>query len=233
MTAWPGDQGPAETAGLRVPPGAQPPVEVPGHQAPPRRLARIGSRLGVGVLVLAALAVGGPLAALRPTSDVRERPFVQQGGFGELASVRTFEATVVSVRGAAKVSQRGRVYDTAGVWVLVRVRLSATDEATTVNYAALRDERERSHQQTARLEQPLTSSSRTLQPGIPVEGEIVFEVPRDTATRLWLRLAQPVLDRRMDAMAEVPLLPVPRSTIDRWSADPAPAVVTPAKVGPP
>jgi hypothetical protein len=183
--------------------------------------------------VLAALAIGGPLAALRPTSDVRERPFVQQGGFGELTSARTFEATVVSVRGAAKISQRGRVYDTAGVWVLVRVRLIATAEAATVNYAVLRDERERSHRQTTRLEQPLTGSSRTLQPGIPVEGEIVFEVPRDTATRLWLRLAQPILDRRMDAMAEVALLPVPQSTVDQWSADSAPATLTPAKVGPP
>jgi hypothetical protein len=234
MTAWPDDQPPVgTTTGLRTTSGDRPPVSVPGRQAPRGRLARLGSRLGVGVLVLAALAIGGPLATLRPTSDARERTFVQQGGFGELAPARTFEATVVSVRGAAKISQRGRVYDTAGVWMLVRVRLIATDEAITVNYAALRDERERSHHQSTRVTQPLTSSSRTLQPGVPVEGEIVFEVPRDSATRLWLRLAEPILDRRMDAMAEVSLLPVPQSTVDGWLADPAPAIVTPARAGPP
>jgi hypothetical protein len=214
------------------PAGEPAPVKVRSHRAPPDRLARFGSRLGVGTLIIAALAMGGPLAALRPDNAVRERPYLRAGRVGELVPVRTFDAAVLSVRGAAKISQGGGRHDTGGVWILVRVRLVVRDETTTIRYAALRDQRGRSFVQSARIDQPLTDGARELQPGVPVEGEIAFEVPRDAVAQLSLRLARTDPDHRMDAMAEVPLLPVDSATVDRWLADPTPAAVAQPKVVP-
>ncbi|MEV4753572.1 hypothetical protein AB0J86_00415 [Micromonospora sp. NPDC049559] len=213
------------------PRSANPPA--PAAPAAPARsgLARFGARLGVGALFVAALAAGGALTALRPNSDVRERPFVTAGGLGERVSTRTFDVTVLDVRGAAQVARFRQAHDTGGVWIVVRLRLTARNDPTTVGYAALRDERGRLYQQSERFTQPLTNSW-VLQPGIPVEGEVAFEVPRAAASRLWLRLAENLAEQGMDSMAEVALLPVDPSTVDGWTRSTAPVPLqTPGAVG--
>ena len=190
-----------------------------------------GARLGAGALVVAALAVGAAITTHTPDTDARERPFVRAGVVGQPVNARTFDATVVSVRGAARVTggaKSARVRDTAGVWVVVRVRLAARDKPTTVDHAVVRDARGRSTLATPRVVQPLIGNA-VVQPGIPVEGDVVFEVPRDAAAAgLTIGLAD-ALDPRMDAVAEVPL-PIDRATVDRWLAQPVPMVIADAAV---
>jgi hypothetical protein len=58
-----------------------------------------------------------------------------------------------------------------------------------------------------------------------VEGEIAFEVPRDVATSLRLRLAAPLLDQRMDGMAEITLPKVDAATVDKWATQQDPVIM--------
>jgi hypothetical protein len=200
------------------------------HRRPPASaaglLAAAGTRLAAAVLLVAALAVGTVVAAHTPNNtdaDARERPFVRTGTVGRPVSARTFDATVLDVHGAAAITQRGTKHDTSGVWVIVRIRVAARDKPTSVSYAAVRDATGRIYVASQRIDQPIADGSRTLQPGIPVEGEVAFEVPRSAATVLTVVLASHILDRRMDTVVEVALPQVDSATVDRWAqqADPA------------
>jgi hypothetical protein len=117
------------------------------------------------------------------------------------------------------------VHDTSGVWVLVRVRLVARNEPILVGYAAVRDADGRTYLASNRIELKLVMGGRDLQPGVPVEGEIAFEVPRGAAPSLSLRLARPPLDQRMDAIAEVPL-GISGAMVNKWLAQAEAAKVT-------
>jgi hypothetical protein len=217
-----------------MPPDQPDPDTVASHRAPPGPVQLAGARAGVGTLLVAALAIGGAVAAWRPISgasaEARERPFVRTGSVGEKVSTRVFDVTVLNVRGAAMLTNSGLPHDTAGVWIVLRVRLTARDEATTIGYAALRDEHDREYRATTRFTQTLVGSSRKLQPGVPVEGDIAFEVPRDAATNVAVQLAENHIDKRMDGMAEVSLPAVDRATVDRWAAEPTPVVLQTPKV---
>lgn len=190
--------------------------EVRRHRAPPGRVALAGSRLGVAAMIVAAIAVGGLVKNASPGTDRRERPFTRTGTVGEAVDARMFDVTVVGVRGAAKISRSGKVRDTGGVWVLVKVRVVARDEPTIVAYAAVRDGKGRTYKATERLNQPLTGG-RNLQPGLPVLGEIAFEVPKDVDD-LVILVGPTSIDHRMDAMAEIHL-DVDRAKIQEWAGD--------------
>ncbi|MCW6003167.1 hypothetical protein K1W54_01010 [Micromonospora sp. CPCC 205371] len=211
------------------------PEEVRSHRAPPGPVQRVGTKASVGTLLIAALAIGGLIASWRPlgggATEERERPFVRAGQVGDTVSARVFDAKVVSVSGAGKVRLKGAAIDTGGVWIIVRARITATDEETSVGYAALRDARDRVFLASTRIEQRMIGV-RSFQPGIPVEGAFVFEVPRDAATNLTLLLARQSIDRRMDAMAEIELSTYDSPTIDTWAAAAEPVTIDEPKVVP-
>src|SRR4029078_1356952 len=105
-----------------------------------------------------------------------EQPYPRAGAGGERIDVRTFDLTVVSVRGAAKVSAYGKNYDTNGVWVVVRGRMTAKAEPTSAGYAAVRDGRGRIYLATDRFPQTFVGGGRKGQPGVTLEGDVAFEV---------------------------------------------------------
>jgi hypothetical protein len=179
-------------------------------------------RIGSTALVVAALATGIAITSQAPDTDARERPFVRGGAIGEFVDGRTFQASVVAVRGARKIARSGRTRDTGGVWVVVRARAVARDKPTSIDHASVRDARGRTFLATARISQPLVGGGYPLQPGISVQGDIVFEVPQASAASLTIRLADSS-DVRMDAAIEVPIA-VNRATVDRWLAE-QPALV--------
>ncbi|BCB80928.1 hypothetical protein Pflav_073380 [Phytohabitans flavus] len=158
-------------------------------------------------------------------ADIRERPYIVVGQVGESVSARSFEAQLVSVRGARLLGVSSKGYETGGVWILVRVRVTATTEDTALGYAALIDDRGREFLVSNRFSQQLADGARSFQPGIAVEGEIAFEVPRDVATSMRLRLASPLIDQRMDAMAEIELPKVDTATVDKWATQKDPVIL--------
>jgi hypothetical protein len=174
-------------------------------------------RLFAVVLVLAALGVGRAILAVEPDTDEREQAYLRSGAVGERIDVRTFDLTVVSVRGAAKVTAFGRDYDTSGVWVVVRVRMTAKVEPTRAGYAAVRDGRGRLYTSTDRFPQSLVGGGRMGQPGVTLEGDVAFEVPTAVATDLVLLVAENSIDQRMSVEAVVPL-PIDEAAVARWRA---------------
>jgi hypothetical protein len=195
-------------------------TEIGSHRAPRGRiaesLASTGALVGAGALILAALAVGSLIPGSDENIEHRERPFVAAGQVGDQRSTREIDITVTEVRGVGKIKGDKRIHDTAGIWVIVKVRVTARAEAGIIGYAAVRDSDGRTFELSARIEQPL--EGRTLQPGIPVTGELVFEMPRDAATDLTVLFADRAFDRRMDVQVEIDLPEVDRAQVDRWAA---------------
>jgi hypothetical protein len=173
-------------------------------------------RIGAGALILVALTIGGFAASHQPSIDQQQEPYLRAGSVGHLVDVRTFDATVLGVRGAAVIRQDDLNHDTSGVWILVKVKLAARTDPTTVKYAVLRDSQGSIYRPTSRVAQPLVDGTRTLEPGIPLTGEIAYEVPVG-ATGLTFRLAENSIDDRMDAMADVKL-PIGSGTLRQWKS---------------
>lgn len=183
-----------------------------------QRLTNIVARAGIGVLIIAVIVVGGLINSYTPDQDVGTRPFSRTGKIGERVDVRTFDVTVLGVRGAPKVSRSDKTYGTGGVWVAVRLRLVARTEAVHLGFAAVTDGRGHEYRASERFIQPLPG--RLLQPGIPTEGEVIFEVPKEAVTRLTIELSIHQLSQRMDARGEIPL-DIDRAKVDAWlSAQP-------------
>lgn len=176
-------------------------------------------RLGTAALMLAAIAIGGAISSYAPGPDVQHRPFVRTGEQGERVDARAFEAELLGVRGGALLTGGGVQHKTNGVWVIAKVRVTAKGEATGLGFAALRDGDDRIFRATGRIDQPL--GSRDLQPGIPVDFEFVFEVPKNVPLPLAVRLAPDAIDNRMDGMAELELS-VTREDLTGWVASTQP-----------
>ncbi|MGH3679987.1 MAG: hypothetical protein ACRDT2_07010 [Natronosporangium sp.] len=202
---------------------------VPQHRSP--RGSRIGSAVAAVVLLVGVVAVGGLVADSELNDDRRFREFVTSGPVGEPVSAETVDVTVLGARAAATiVEQPGfQPRDTAGVWVLVRFRALATREPVTIGYAAVRDSSGREWSATERVEQPLVGFGYQLEPGIPVEAEVVFEVPREAATDLTVRLGDAGIDLRMQPVAEVPV-PFDEAAVAAGLAEPEPLVLAEPEV---
>lgn len=158
------------------------------HRRRPGRLGRFASRVGAILLILATLAAGHEIIEGRPDEAAISGYFLRQGAVGDRVSALDFSATALAVRGGqAIVTDLGNEeLHTNGVWVLVKVRLEAHEERQSVSFAAIYDRRGRTFDATNRYLQPLTSYR--FQPGMPVEGELVFELPRDAVPGARLRL---------------------------------------------
>jgi hypothetical protein len=192
----------------------------------PRPGGRFGHRVRVAVLLVLALAAGALLTRYTPDADAEQRPFIRTGHIGQTVTLNDFSVRVVSVRGAATLSQSGAKHDTSGVWILVTVRLMALHEPVGAGYMALRDGQGRTYRASERIDQILVGGW-SLEPGVPVTGEVAFEVPVAVAGNLALRVAKTSFsDLRMNALAEIPLS-ISDSQARAWKADTTPA--TPAK----
>lgn len=195
------------------------------HRLPVRRAHAPRRWWTVGALIVVTLGLGSALTAITPDRDEQERPFTATGPMRAEVVGRTFTATVLSARGAAKISTRGRDYDTAGVWVLVLVRVSARGEPTALGHASVRDAWGREYLATGRFDQPLAGAGRTIQPGIPVTAEIAFEVPVAVAGDLAVRLSSTGYDQRMDSMIEVDLPAAGAATVAEWARSATPTTL--------
>jgi hypothetical protein len=175
-------------------------------------------RSGAAALVIVALAIGTAMRAFQPSIQSEQGAYVRTAAIGHAIDARSFDATVLGVRGTAVIVQKGLKHDTSGVWIIVKVKVVARGEPMGVAYAAVRDGKGNTYRASERIDQPLATASRTLQPGIPVTGEIAFEVPVGVATDLSVRLAKNPYDQRMDAVAEVHL-PIDSDSVRKWKAD--------------
>jgi hypothetical protein len=190
---------------------------------PDTRQGRLMRRIVAAVLIIAALAIGSAITSHTPDTDDAQRAFVRTGVLGSAVDVRTFDVTVLGVRGAAQITQDDTAHDTSGVWIIVRLRLTARTNPTVVSYAVLRDAQGRTYRATGRIDQSLLDG-RPLEPGVPVTVELAFEVPTSVATGLSIQLAESEGDQRMDALARI-RIPVTAAQVGQWRSDKTAATV--------
>jgi hypothetical protein len=178
------------------------------------------------VVVLATLVAGEAIIRARPSLGDISAPFPIEAEPSQPVTVDGVTVTVLGVRGAATLRRTTdqKVIDTSGVWVIVRLRLEAITETTDIGYLALTDARDRSFRVSDRFRQLLGEGIRSLQPGLPVEGEAAFEVPRD-AVGLRLRATETfteVFELTLKSVADIDLR-IPAGSVERWAADSTPA----------
>lgn len=205
------------------------PSAPPAHSGRHRNLGplqRFLARTGSVLLVIAALGVGDFVLRITPDVDEQQRPFLAQGEQGQAVDAREFAATLVKVRTAGAVKAANFIHPTQGVWLVLRMRFVALKEPVQINYAAVVDERGRSFYASDRLKQPVIDGSRILQPGIILEGDVAFEVPRD-ATGLTAQFSNAGVVRTMQAVTDITLPLAETAWLDR-----EPVTIEPLKVNP-
>jgi hypothetical protein len=184
--------------------------------------------LGGVAAVLVTLLLGQALLRTAPSADAGAAPFLVPGRLFRPVVVGGLVVAALGVRGAATVRRPGGgVLDTSGVWVIVKVELTATEKTTTVQYLALADRDGHTYRASRRWHQSISEGAPELQPGLPVDGEVAFEVPRDKATDLTLRAGEHYsasLGLRSRPVTDI-AIPVERSEVDRWATDAEPAAL--------
>lgn len=202
-----------------------------GFRAPgPRRWSRwLTTPLSV-LLIVATVVAGSELKKLVPDYDDGSRPYVHTGRIGDAVDGLTFSVVVESVRGAAIVTARfGDEYRTDGVFVAVRAKVTAYSEVVVLRQVSVVDRSGRRFDSAKRFTQYMGELDR-YQPGIPVVGEIVFEIPRDAGPGLVLQMSDdPNLDLRNQTIAQVDL-GVDQSSVNTWLSTKEPLEVTTPEV---
>jgi len=178
------------------------------------------------VLIVATIALARLITVTAPDGSDNARPWVHQGQMNESVVERTFEVTVLTVRG-------GRAYEgvyesrtTEGVFLLVRARVMALEVETEVRRAEVVDESGNTY--SAQILEGL--SDRSLLPRISMEGELLFEVPPAVATHLVLRVSSTIGDLpQHQTVVEVPLQ-IGADDVRAWSDETDPLTVMPTEV---
>jgi hypothetical protein len=182
-------RGYAPGAGVAVNPiddGTAPAPPSRGQRASWRR--RLVTWPAAAFMIIATVAVGRVIQLGTPIGDDYNRPFIHSGQMGELVDGGSFVVTVESMRGGRALEQIFGTATTDGIFLLVKVRLSAYDEDVVVSYQALVDRHGFIYDTAYRDYNNL--DGHRLQPRIPISGEMLFEVPTAAANGgLTLRLS--------------------------------------------
>ena len=204
------------------PPAAQP--QYSGRHRDPA--SSVQANASAAILLIAALVIG--TAILRLTDEDVEylfRPFSITGEVNKPIDLREMELVVLSVRGGRKLQAAGLnpgVFETPGLWLLVKVRVRAYAGTTSITQLRLRASDGRIYHDDIRTSPGSQGlRNRSLQPGIPVEGEFLFEVPRDVANDITVMVGIGKGADWLDVRGEV-RLKSPESTVERWMSDSQP-----------
>jgi hypothetical protein len=172
-------------------------------------------------MIIGTVVVGRLIQLGTPIGDDVNRPYIHSGQMGELVDGRSFVVTVESVRGGRALQQIFDTVTTDGIFLLVKVRLSAYDMDVVVSYQALVDRHGFIYEPPVRDFTSMTG--HRLQPRIPVAGEYLFEVPATAATGgLTLRLSTfPYGTNSHQVVTEIPLT-ITAAQVSEWSRNTEP-----------
>jgi hypothetical protein len=217
----------ATTAVNPVDDGTTPAPPRPGLRHSWRR--RLITWPAAALMIIATVAVGRLIQLGTPIGDDYNRPFIHSGQMDEPVDGGEFVVTVDSVRGGRALQQISRTVTTDGIFLLVKVRLSAYDKEVAVSYLALRDHRgflyDPPNVDYNNLE------GHRLQPRIPIAGEVLFEVPTTAVTSgLTLRLSTFHFNSNAhQVVAEIPLT-ITEAQLSSWFRDAEPLKPMPPEV---
>jgi hypothetical protein len=172
-------------------------------------------KVGMGVAVLAALAVGQTIDAALPVERTDVRPFVHEAGVGDRVDLVYADLTVDAVRTAKTMTTGLDAVSTPGIWLVVDVTLVAQGRSLTKPGISLQDSRGRTF-----LVDPRSGYSWAPAPtGIPWQVRIPFEVPQDALAGATLVVSRNAMDDRRDDVARIDLGIGPSDVERLWDTD--------------
>ncbi len=153
---------------------------------------RTWSRL---LLVAAAVAVLWGMQRTVPNYNRLVAPIETGGEPGLFVRGRTVAARVDRLMLARTVRLhrfgRAQTFDTSGVWLIVRATAMSVEGPAMMADAVIETADGSRYQQTERISSARDLlSSKTLQPDVPTEGDLLFELPRDALPGAALLLAE-------------------------------------------
>jgi hypothetical protein len=157
------------------------------------------ARIGMGVAVLAALAVGRAIDATMPDTD--DRPFVHAAGVGERVHLAYADVTVDAVHAAKTLDTGQDLVGTPGRWLVVDVTVVAWGSSLHRASVSLEDP-------SGRIFRSDPRSGYTWPPaptGMTWQVRVPFEVPDDALQGATLVFSRSALDDRRDDVARVDL----------------------------
>jgi hypothetical protein len=170
------------------------------------------ARIGMGVAVLAALAVGQTIDAAMPVhSD--ERPFVHTAGVGDPVHLAYADVTVDAVRTAKTLNPGQGDIGTPGRWLVVDLTVVAWGRPLAKPGMSLEDSHGRSFHSDPRSGYSWVSAPT----GVPWHVRIPFEVPEDALQGATLVVSRNALDDRRDDVARIDLGIGPDDVARLWS----------------
>jgi hypothetical protein len=171
------------------------------------------------LLILATVAASNVVIRHIPGTEQAARPFVRTGHIGQDVAANSFVANVESVRGARAIEGHFKVVETEGVFVIVKVRITATNSNVRIQTETVRDTRGRVFRATDKTFQSMGEGFYEFQPGVTVEGEIAFEVPKDAAAGLRLEMWKEFATTNDHQTAVSIPLDITDAMVDQWFAD--------------
>jgi hypothetical protein len=170
------------------------------------------ARIGMGVAVLAALAVAQTIDAAMPVhSD--ERPFVHTAGVGDPVHLTYADVTVDAVRTAKTLDPGQGDIGTPGRWLVVDLTVVAWGRPLAKPGISLEDAHGRTFFSDARSGYSFVSAPT----GVPWHVRIPFEVPEDALQGATLVFSRNSLDDRRDDVARIDLGIGPGDVARLWS----------------
>jgi hypothetical protein len=153
-----------------------------------RRLAQLAALVVTAILLIA-------MQQTTPSFDTLTGPIPISGVSGETVVARSFTVRVDRVEFARQLRFGNpgfeQTRDTGGVWAVVTATLAARDATVTVAGGEWEGPTGTRYSPSGRLSGGLPLVSlQTLQPGLPVRGWFIFEMPADQMQGATLRVSQ-------------------------------------------
>lgn len=185
-------------------------------------------RLGAGVLVVVALAIGRVVTDRLPSTDIADRPFEVHASVGETVPLRVADLTVTEVEGSPTLITASDGYRTPGLWVAAKLTVVPRQESGTVTYAALRATDGRLWETAGRTRMLCASGLA----GLPTHCAAYIDAPAEALPGAVLLVARGAGggDLRMDDMAVIDL-GITKEKVEQWQKRTSPINVPLPTVG--
>lgn len=169
-------------------------------------------RIGMGIAVLAALAVGQTVDAALPVEHVDERPFVRAGGIGDRVPTRYADVTVDAVHTAESLDTPQGKVGTPGRWLVVDLTVVAWRRPLSRPAISLEDKSGRVFDVDPRTGYDWSSAPT----GVRWRVQAPFEVPEDALRGATLVFSRDANDDRRDDLARIDLGIEPGDVAELW-----------------
>lgn len=179
----------------------------------------VRTRVGTGILLVAALSLGRVITERLPGDDWASRPFTSAAAVGSTADLRTGDVVVTKVSGSTVVvSPTGTAMLSPAVWIVVDYTWTPRSGTDALGSVLVRTPDGSTYD---RLRGRNTGSCGASLPGLPFHCQAAVEVPVASAPGARLELSPVFLTAEYDSLAVLDLGITPAKAKE-WAASKTP-----------